>query len=91
VDDYVRAVRLVLADPKKYVAAYDNPGLLEQWTWQAQADVIERVYRRLLPGPAATTATPPAAPPVVDRTAARREQDVSVTTQQSSSVNAAAQ
>jgi glycosyltransferase involved in cell wall biosynthesis len=48
-DDYVRAVRLVLADPKRYRAAYDRPGLLEQWTWEAQARVLDEVYSRLLP------------------------------------------
>ncbi len=48
VDDYARAVRAVLADPKRYRAAYDTPGLLEQWTWQAQAEVLDQVYSRLL-------------------------------------------
>jgi glycogen synthase len=48
-DDYVRAVRAVLADPARYRAAYDRPGLLEEWTWETQAVVIEEVYRRLLP------------------------------------------
>jgi glycosyltransferase involved in cell wall biosynthesis len=49
VTDYARAVNLVLADPARYRAAYDTPGLLEQWTWEAQAEVLERVYRRLVP------------------------------------------
>lgn len=49
--DYARAVREVLADPKKYRAAYDKPGLLEQWTWEAQAEVIDKVYVRLLKAP----------------------------------------
>ncbi|MEV5608302.1 glycosyltransferase family 4 protein [Streptomyces sp. NPDC052225] len=48
-DDFVRAVRAVLADPARYRAAYDAPGLLEAWTWQAQAEVLDGVYRRLLP------------------------------------------
>jgi glycosyltransferase involved in cell wall biosynthesis len=48
VDDYVRAVRAVLADPKRYRAAYDTPGLLEQWTWGAQAEILDQVYSRLL-------------------------------------------
>jgi glycogen synthase len=49
---YVRAVRAVLADPKKYRSAYDAPGLLDQWTWEAQAEVLDQVYTRLLPGSA---------------------------------------
>ncbi|MEN3610726.1 glycosyltransferase [Plantactinospora sp. ZYX-F-223] len=48
VADYVRAVRAVLADPKGYRAAYDEPGLLERWTWEAQAEVLDDVYTRLL-------------------------------------------
>jgi glycosyltransferase involved in cell wall biosynthesis len=49
VADYVRAVRQVLADPERYRAAYDRPGLLENWTWEAQTAVLDRVYRRLRP------------------------------------------
>jgi glycogen synthase len=55
VDDYVRAVRAVLADPKRYRAAYDAPGLLERWTWEAQADALDQIYRRLLRGGSAPT------------------------------------
>ncbi|MEQ4303029.1 glycosyltransferase family 4 protein [Plantactinospora sp. B6F1] len=47
--DYVRAVRAVLADPEHYRAAYDRPGLLAGWTWEAQAEVLDGVYRRLRP------------------------------------------
>ncbi|MER7459759.1 glycosyltransferase family 4 protein [Micromonospora sp. NPDC126480] len=50
VADYVRAVRAVLGDPARYRAAYDRPGLLQSWTWEAQAEVLDAVYRRLLPG-----------------------------------------
>jgi glycogen(starch) synthase len=50
-EGYLRAVRAVLADPQKYRAAYDQPGLLEQWTWNAQAAVLEQVYSRLMPAP----------------------------------------
>ncbi|MFU8876103.1 glycosyltransferase family 4 protein [Micromonospora sp. SL4-19] len=53
VDDFVRAVTAVLADAARHRAAYDRPGLLAGWTWQAQADVLEAVYRRLLPAAAA--------------------------------------
>ena len=49
VTEFVSAVRAVLADPARYRAAYDSPGLLEQWTWEAQAEVLEGIYRRLLP------------------------------------------
>lgn len=49
-DDYVRAVQAVLADPQRYRAAYDRAGLLDQWTWEAQARVLDSVYSRLLPG-----------------------------------------
>ncbi|MEE1938134.1 glycosyltransferase family 4 protein [Streptomyces sp. TRM 70361] len=51
-DDYVRAVRAVLADRKRYRAAYDAPGLLEQWTWKAQAEILDTVYSGLVPGSA---------------------------------------
>lgn len=49
VADLVRAVRAVLADPARYRAAYDRPGLLDAWSWPAQAEVLDRVYRSLLP------------------------------------------
>ncbi|MEV7654213.1 glycosyltransferase family 4 protein [Streptomyces anulatus] len=48
-EDYVRAVQAVLADPERYRAAYDKPGLLEKWTWEAQAEVLDGIYSRLLP------------------------------------------
>ncbi|MGY0024408.1 glycosyltransferase family 4 protein [Streptomyces sp. cg35] len=48
-DDYLRAVRAVLADPGTYRAAYDVPGRLDEWTWEAQAEVLDDVYARLLP------------------------------------------
>ncbi|MCA1271293.1 glycosyltransferase family 4 protein [Streptomyces rubiginosohelvolus] len=48
-EDYVRAVKAVLADPERYRAAYDKPGLLEKWTWEAQAEVLDSIYSRLLP------------------------------------------
>jgi glycogen synthase len=47
-DDYIRAVRAVLDDPERYRAAYDKPGLLDGWTWTAQAEVLNSLYRRLL-------------------------------------------
>ncbi|MEV0427365.1 glycosyltransferase family 4 protein [Micromonospora sp. NPDC050495] len=68
--DFLRAVKLVLADPAKYRAAYDQPGLLEQWSWEAQAAILDQLYTRLLPaapGPGAradldAVAGPTAAP-----------------------------
>ena len=51
-DGYVKAVEAVLADPQRYRAAYDRPGLLEGWTWEAQVDILNGVYATLLPEPA---------------------------------------
>lgn len=45
--DYVRVVRLVLSDPQRYRAAYATPGLLEAWTWEAQAAKVDALYTRL--------------------------------------------
>ncbi|SCL13239.1 Glycosyltransferase involved in cell wall bisynthesis [Micromonospora inyonensis] len=47
--DLAHAVRAVLADPARYRAAYETPGLLESWSWPAQAQVLDRVYTALLP------------------------------------------
>ncbi|MEV7625552.1 glycosyltransferase family 4 protein [Actinoplanes sp. NPDC089786] len=58
VHDLVRAVRAVLAEPAGYRAAYEKPGLLDGWTWRAQAGVLDDVYRELLPAPSR--------PPVTD-------------------------
>lgn len=49
-EDYARAVKTVLADRGGYRAVYDDPELLSAWTWEAQADVLHGVYRRLLAG-----------------------------------------
>ncbi|GAA1400890.1 glycosyltransferase family 4 protein [Catellatospora coxensis] len=49
VADFVRAAQQVLADPERYRAAYDKPGLLDSWTWAAQAEVLDDVYSSLLP------------------------------------------
>jgi glycosyltransferase involved in cell wall biosynthesis len=48
ITDYTRAVQAVLDDPERYRSAYDKPGLLDGWTWTAQAEVLTSVYRRLL-------------------------------------------
>ncbi|WP_436837007.1 glycosyltransferase family 4 protein [Micromonospora tulbaghiae] len=47
--DLARVVRAVLADPTRYRAAYegeDSP--LPGWTWEAQAEHLDALYRRLL-------------------------------------------
>ncbi|MFC7479990.1 glycosyltransferase family 4 protein [Luedemannella flava] len=54
--DYVRAVRAVVSDLARYRAAYDKPGLLAGWTWEAQAEVLEQVYSRLWPAPTSSYA-----------------------------------
>jgi glycosyltransferase involved in cell wall biosynthesis len=47
--DFVRAVQAVLADPKRYRAAYEGPDSpLAGWTWDAQADRLDAIYRSLL-------------------------------------------
>lgn len=56
VPDYVRALRTVLSDTKPYRAAYDAPGLLHQWTWEAQAERLDQIYTRLLRNGSATVA-----------------------------------
>jgi glycogen synthase len=49
-DGFRIAIGKVLADPGAYRAAYDKPGLLDEWTWPAQAAVLDEVYRRVLEG-----------------------------------------
>lgn len=49
VADFVRAVRAVLAEPQRYRDAYERPGcLLPTWTWQAQAEVLDSLYDKLV-------------------------------------------
>lgn len=48
-DDYVRAVRAVLADPARYRAAYDqHADEVAGWMWDRQADILAAEYTRLL-------------------------------------------
>lgn len=48
VDDYLRAAKALLADPERYRRAYDQLGLLEDWTWEKQAEQLDRIYSGLL-------------------------------------------
>jgi glycosyltransferase involved in cell wall biosynthesis len=48
IHQYVRAVKTVLSDPKPYRLAYDRPGLLDGWTWEAQVGRLDDVYSRLI-------------------------------------------
>ncbi|MGI5454791.1 glycosyltransferase family 4 protein [Streptomyces sp. CA-249302] len=52
VEDYVRAVKSVLADADRYRNVYEKDGLLDEWTWEAQAALLDEVYTRLVPGSA---------------------------------------
>ncbi len=48
VDSFVAAVRAVLEKPERYREVYDDPALLAQWTWEAQARILDGVYDSLL-------------------------------------------
>jgi glycosyltransferase involved in cell wall biosynthesis len=58
VDSFVAATSAVLADLPRYRAAYERPGLLEAWTWEAQAGVLAELYRRLVATPVGTPVEP---------------------------------
>ena len=47
VDSFVTAVRKVLADPVRYRKAYTDEQLRE-WTWEAQAEVLDEVYAKVM-------------------------------------------
>ncbi|MGM1076803.1 glycosyltransferase family 4 protein [Streptomyces sp. H28] len=49
-EDYARALKSVLGDAERYRAAYDAPGLLDTWTWEAQAERLDEVYSQVLSG-----------------------------------------
>ncbi|QNE79426.1 glycosyltransferase [Streptomyces finlayi] len=48
IPELVRAIKQVLADPERYRAAYDKPGLLDTWTWERQAEILDGLYTTLL-------------------------------------------
>src|SRR5262249_55600406 len=54
-DDYLHAVSAILAEPDRYRKAYDQPGLLESWSWAGQARILDDIYSRLSPGLAPST------------------------------------
>ena len=48
-DSFAVAVSSVLADKERYVKAYDAEGLLQKWTWDSAAKVLDGVYENLHP------------------------------------------
>ena len=46
VDDFVRAAKLIFANPEKYKAAYSDEVLMER-SWEGQAEVLLSVYNRI--------------------------------------------
>lgn len=47
-DSFVAAVQTVIGSRDRYRKAYDDPALLGQWTWEAQAEVLDGVYLKLM-------------------------------------------
>ncbi|MGZ8744714.1 MAG: glycosyltransferase [Nocardioides sp.] len=43
--DFARALTAVKADPARYRSALETRGLLDRWTWDSQARILEGVYR----------------------------------------------
>jgi glycosyltransferase involved in cell wall biosynthesis len=56
-EDFTRAVKQILSEPKVYRAAYDTGVPLQEWTWERQASVLCDVYERLIGRPAAAPTT----------------------------------
>jgi glycosyltransferase involved in cell wall biosynthesis len=46
-DDLARAARLVFGDLPRYRKAFEDVELMATWTWEAQAEILDRVYRRV--------------------------------------------
>ncbi len=53
-ESFAQAVSTVLADLPGYRAAYDREGLLDAWTWEAQAATLATFYERMLALPQGT-------------------------------------
>ncbi|MCD0443725.1 glycosyltransferase family 4 protein [Glycomyces sp. A-F 0318] len=51
-EDFVRAVKQVLAEPERYRAAYRDRVPLDAWTWRRQSEVLAGVYEGLIGRPA---------------------------------------
>ncbi|MFI0796353.1 glycosyltransferase [Micromonospora rubida] len=66
VDEYVRAIEAVVADPARYRRAYDAMDLAA-WTWERQAEVQNGIYHRLAPEGRRPVLSPPDAAPVAER------------------------
>jgi glycogen synthase len=47
-DDLARAARLVFGDLPRYRKAFEDVELMAAWTWEAQAEILDAVYRRTL-------------------------------------------
>ena len=46
--DLVRAARVVFGNLDSYRKAFDDAELMESWTWEAQARILDACYRRVL-------------------------------------------
>jgi len=65
-EGYVRAVRAILADPQRYRSVYDRRGLLDEWYWEAQAEVLDGIYLDLYGAAAVSRKAATAAGPDID-------------------------
>lgn len=46
--DLARAVGMILDDRARYTKPYDRSGMLDEWSWEAQAEKYVVLYERLL-------------------------------------------
>lgn len=46
--DLARAVGLILKDRARYTAPYEQPGMLDEWSWEVQTEKYVALYERLL-------------------------------------------
>ncbi|MGP3638509.1 glycosyltransferase family 4 protein [Streptomyces sp. 24-1644] len=46
--DLARAVGMILNDRDRYTKPYEQPGMLDEWSWEAQAEKYVVLYERLL-------------------------------------------